>query len=116
MTLGFVLPVGISFYTFQAMSYVFDVHRGDAQPARTPLDFALYVSSFPQLIAGPILRGGELLPQIARGGALSGARTRRGFWLIASGTAKKVILADFLLAPFVDMVFADPNVGWRPCT
>jgi alginate O-acetyltransferase complex protein AlgI len=109
-----MLPLGISFFSFQILSLTIDRYRLPEEPAPSFSRYLLYVSFFPQLIAGPILRGTELLPQIARGGRISPARTRRGFWLIASGIAKKVILADFLLAPFVDMVFADPSVGSPP--
>ena len=63
-TLSIILPVGISFYTFQTMGYTIDVYRGHATPERDPLNFALYVAFFPQLVAGPIERAGRLLPQI----------------------------------------------------
>jgi len=106
-----LLPLGISFYSFQIVSLAVDRHRGSGPPVAGLLQYALYVSFFPQLIAGPILRGGELLPQLSAGAQPSAERFRRGAWLIASGVGKKVVLADFLLAPFVDDVFGAPGVA-----
>jgi len=65
-TLGIVLPVGISFYTFQSLSYTIDVKRGDLQPTKDPVEFGAYLMFFPQLVAGPIERGTALLPQFQR--------------------------------------------------
>lgn len=106
-----LLPLGISFYTFQILSLAIDVHRGNA--SRPPfLRYATYICFFPQLVAGPIVRGNELLPQLERGRRVERERTRRGVWLFASGLLKKVVIADFLLAPLVDDVFAEPaNFG-----
>jgi len=109
-----VLPLGISFYSFQIIGLAIDTYRGHGPPVPNLGRYALFVSFFPQLIAGPILRGDELLPQIESGGTITPERTRRGIWLIASGLTKKVIFADFLLAPFVDEVFAVPGVGSAP--
>ncbi len=106
----FFLPLGISFYSFQILAFSIDTYRG--QNARLPgfADYALFISFFPQLIAGPILRGAQLLPQLARGGQMTSERTRRGFWLLGIGLAKKVILADYLLSGFVDLVFDSSGV------
>jgi len=109
-----LLPLGISFYSFQIVSLAIDTYRGEIEAPRRLSRYALFISFFPQLIAGPILRGAEFLPQLERGGEMNADRTRRGIWLIASGIAKKVILADFLLAPFVDEVFLAPGVGGAP--
>ncbi len=106
-----LLPLGISFYSFQIIALAVDTYRGAREPVRSLGRYALFVSFFPQLIAGPILRGDQLLPQLARGGELTPERNRRGLWLITSGLAKKVVLADFLIAGFVDTVFQEPGVG-----
>ena len=100
-----VLPVGISFYTFQTLSYTIDVYRGSIAPCKRLKDFALYVAFFPQLVAGPIERGTRLLPQIARPRRLSWDQTVEGGWLILWGFFKKLVIADNL-AGFVDSVYA----------
>jgi len=105
------LPLGISFFSFQILGLAIDTYRREIDVPESLGRYALFVSFFPQLIAGPILRGKQLLPQLARGATRSAERSQRGLWLIASGLAKKVILADFLLADFVDGVFAAPGVG-----
>ncbi len=107
-----LLPLGISFYTFQIISLAADTYS-DPDAAAVGGDirveslarYALYISFFPQLIAGPILRGAELLPQLRQGADPTAARTREGLWLFASGIAKKILLADFLLSGLVDPVF-----------
>jgi alginate O-acetyltransferase complex protein AlgI len=106
-----LLPLGISFYSFQIVSLSIDTYRDEGPPIPGLARYALYVSFFPQLIAGPILRGRDLLPQLAVGARPNADRTRRGLWLLASGVGKKVIFADFLLAPFADEVFGAPGVG-----
>ncbi|MBW2419057.1 MAG: MBOAT family protein [Deltaproteobacteria bacterium] len=108
------LPLGISFYSFQIIALSVDVYRGSVRELPSFGRYALFVSFFPQLIAGPILRGNDFLPQLERGGQRSGERNRRGLWLIASGLVKKVILADFLLAPFVNEVFDQPQLARAP--
>jgi alginate O-acetyltransferase complex protein AlgI len=109
-----LLPLGISFYSFNVLALAIDAARG--QLARLPSlsHYALFVTFFPHSIAGPILRGPEFLPQLEQGAAFSRERSRRGLWLLASGVAKKVVLGDFLLAPFVQDVFADPGVAGAP--
>lgn len=111
---GVLLPLGISFYTFQIVALNIDIYRGKIEPIESLREYALFVCFFPQLIAGPILRGSQLLPQIHEGGAPSPDRTRRGLWLITVGLAKKVLIADVLLAPFVDRVFAAPGFASAP--
>lgn len=94
-TLGFVLPVGISFYTFQTMSYSIDVYRGKVPASKRFVDVAAYVAFFPQLVAGPIERASQLLPQFqAVRPKLDLPRFRRGVWLIAWGLFKKMVVAD----------------------
>ena len=109
-----LLPLGISFYTFQIVALNVDVYRGTIDPIKSLREYALFVCFFPQLIAGPILRGSQLLPQIHSGGEPTAERTRRGLWLITAGLGKKVLLADVLLAPFVDRVFAAPGFATAP--
>ncbi len=106
--LHIVLPVGISFYTFQTMAYTIDTYRGILKPTRDPVAFALYVSFFPQLVAGPIERAKNLLPQLERDRVLTPTFVRTGVTLIVIGLFKKVGLADGV-APFVDEIFADPG-------
>jgi alginate O-acetyltransferase complex protein AlgI len=102
--LSIILPVGISFYTFQSMSYTIDVYRRVTEPAQRFWDFALYVAYFPQLVAGPISRKGDLLPQILRPAKLTAERVNIGLMLIMLGLVKKVLIAD-MLAPEVDRIF-----------
>ncbi len=106
--LELVLPVGISFYTFQTMGYTIDVFRRKVEPERDLLNFALYVSFFPQLVAGPIERAGQLMPQIRGRRRWDGAAIREGGWLIFWGLYKKVFIADNLAA-VVDGVYTSPT-------
>lgn len=103
-----VLPVGISFITFQALSYVIDTWRGRVEPTNL-LDFAVYLSFFPHLVAGPIVRAGEFLPQLKA--RLDPRRVDSGlaFWLIASGLFKKVVVSSYVSSTIVDPVFAFPD-------
>ncbi|HWH71576.1 MAG TPA: MBOAT family protein [Candidatus Sulfotelmatobacter sp.] len=99
-----VLPIGISFYTFQSMSYVVDVYRRRMPASRDLIQFLAYVSFFPQLVAGPIERGTHLLPQFNRPLPIRAADLEAGVWLIIWGLFKKVVLADNL-APLVELVY-----------
>ena len=104
--LNVTLPVGISFYTFQTMSYTLDVYRRNIPVSRSPLDFALFVSFFPQLVAGPIVRAADFLPQLK---TPTKVQVRPdSLLLILRGLIKKVIIADNL-APLVDLVFETPE-------
>ena len=107
VTIDVILPVGISFYTFQSMSYTIDVWRGQLAPTRDFVRFATYVSFFPQLVAGPIERASHLLPQFGRARVLSWAQAREGAMLFLWGFYKKVVIADNL-GPIADRVFAAP--------
>jgi alginate O-acetyltransferase complex protein AlgI len=111
--LDVALPVGISFYTFQTLSYSLDVYRGACPPTRRFLDFALFVSFFPQLVAGPIERASRLLPQILKPRKVSWEGVGSGCWLILFGLFKKVVVADNLGA-LVDPVYADPAAATGP--
>ena len=103
-TLKVILPVGISFYTFQTMSYTIDVYRGVTNPERNFLDFALYVCFFPQLVAGPIERSSHLLPQVINERKRKGEDFAYGMYLVMIGLFKKVVIADNM-APIVDTIF-----------
>lgn len=93
-TLQIALPAGISFYTFQSLSYIVDVYRGRTAPCRSLRDYAVFVSFFPQLVAGPIERSEQLLPQIDRPRALTASQVTEGAFLIAWGLFQKLVLAD----------------------
>jgi alginate O-acetyltransferase complex protein AlgI len=107
-TLELVLPVGISFYTFQTLSYTIDVYRGQLAPERSLLRFALFVAFFPQLVAGPIVRAADFLPQLQRRPSLDLAAVRSGLALIFAGLAKKLLLADVIGAELVDPAWEHP--------
>ncbi len=106
-TLEIVLPVGISFYTFQSMAYTIDVYRGRFEPRRNFLTFALYVSFFPQLVAGPIERAGHMLPQFERTRTVTLKAVKSGAYLILLGLVRKMAIADYV-APIADDIFANP--------
>jgi alginate O-acetyltransferase complex protein AlgI len=100
-----VLPVGISFYTFQTLSYTLDVYFRRARPGASKLDFALYVTFFPQLVAGPIVRATDFLPQCAAPRRATGRALGWGLFLMSLGLFEKVVLADSIFAPVADPVF-----------
>lgn len=108
-TLDLILPVGISFYTFQTLSYTIDVYRGRITTERSLLNFAVYVAFFPQLVAGPIERAGRLLPQISTPRKITWPDLYSGFYLICWGLFKKVVLADNV-ATVADRVFAETSI------
>jgi D-alanyl-lipoteichoic acid acyltransferase DltB (MBOAT superfamily) len=111
--LTIALPIGISFFTFQAITYVVDVKRGLVAPART-IDAAIYLSFFPHLVAGPIVRAREFLPQLASPRDPDHVAVSSGLSLIALGLIKKVMIADFLARAVVDPVFAVPQAYSGP--
>lgn len=102
------LPVGISFFTFQSLSYTIDVYRRQIEPLSRPLDYFFYVSFFPQLVAGPIVRARDFIPQIRRPLALSRTMTGEAVALIAAGLVKKAVISDYISTNFVDRVFDNP--------
>jgi alginate O-acetyltransferase complex protein AlgI len=106
--LGVALPVGISFYTFMAISYVVDTYRREIEPDSFPR-FAVYLSFFPHLVAGPIVRASELLPQLRRARDPDQVDVGRAYWLIVSGLFLKVVIANHLSSHIVDDVFAAPQ-------
>jgi alginate O-acetyltransferase complex protein AlgI len=105
-----ILPVGISFYTFQSIRYIVDVYRGEIEPARNPVDFAVFVAFFPHMVAGPIMHSRDLLPQFQRKRHTTPLQARAGLWLILFGLFKKMVISDNL-APIVDRAFADATVS-----
>ena len=107
------LPIAISFFTFMAISYVVDVYRRDLEPAK-PLDFAVYISFFPHLLAGPIVRGAELLPQIRRRRDPEAIDYSRAFWLILGGLFKKVVISSYVSTAIVQPVFTSPSQHSAP--
>jgi alginate O-acetyltransferase complex protein AlgI len=104
-----VLPVGISFYTFQSLSYTFDIYRGKMRPWKAFSDFALFVTFFPQLVAGPIVRASDFLPQLESPRQASARQLGWGFYLLTFGLFQKIILADSLMAPVADKVYSQPD-------
>jgi alginate O-acetyltransferase complex protein AlgI len=110
--LEIVLPVGISFYTFQSMSYIVDVYRGDIEPNPSLVEFALFVAFFPHMVAGPIMKARDLLPQMGRPRVIGWRDVSEGFHLAMVGLFKKVVIADNL-APIADLVFSR-QLGFLP--
>jgi D-alanyl-lipoteichoic acid acyltransferase DltB (MBOAT superfamily) len=108
LTLNILLPVGISFYTFQTMAYTIDVYRGNDNPCKNFWDFALYVAFFPSLVAGPIERSTNLIPQIQKRRSITRAMIFSACQLILMGYFKKVFIADGV-APIVNECFATPD-------
>lgn len=104
------LPVGISFYTFQTMSYSIDIYRKKLTPVINVLDFAFFVSFFPQLVAGPIVRATDFIPQIREKIRVSHDDIGKGFLLICTGLFKKAVISDYISINFVDRVFEDPSL------
>jgi alginate O-acetyltransferase complex protein AlgI len=107
-TLAIVLPVGISFYTFQTLSYALDIYGGKLRASRSLLDFALFVTFFPQLVAGPIVRAADFLPQLGLRRAFRDVDVRGALLLFGIGFFKKACVSD-MLAPYVDRYFAAPE-------
>ena len=104
------LPVGISFYTFQCISYTVDVYRRQIQAVKNPLDFGFYISFFPQLVAGPIVRASDFIPQLYQPYNVDRKTFGLGLFWVLNGLLKKVFLADYLAVNFIDRVFAQPTL------
>ncbi len=105
LAVDIILPVGISFYTFQTLSYTLDVYKGNAKPWQSFLDFALFVTFFPQLVAGPIVRAVDFLPQCITPKRATQTEMSWGLVLLLVGLLQKVVVADALMAPISDRVF-----------
>ena len=101
------LPIGISFYTFQSLSYIIDVYRKNVEPADNFLDFAFYLTFFPQLVAGPIVKANLFLPQLKKTPEVSQKNAYEGLWMIVIGLFKKAVIADYIVQ-YNDLVFAAP--------
>ena len=112
--LEIILPVGISFFTFQGISYVSDVYRREIEAADSPLDVFLYISFFPQLVAGPIVRAADFLPQLKSEPRLDRSLVSIGILLILIGLFKKMVIANYLATELVDEVFFDPTIYAGP--
>lgn len=103
------LPIGISFFCFMSLSYVIDVYRRTIPACTSYLNYLTYISFFPHLVAGPIIRGRDLLPHLERETRLTSATGSEGLFLVASGLFKKVVIGDYLAVNFVDRVYGDPS-------
>lgn len=109
--LEIILPVGISFYTFQSISYIVDVYKGRVAPTKTWLEYVFFLSFFPALVAGPIVRADYFLPQIRQSNHATRNEVYFGFWLIILGIIKKAVIADYI-AQYNDLIFTiDPATG-----
>lgn len=108
--LNIFLPVGISFFTFQSLSYTIDVYRGTLKPLDRLLDYTFYVSFFPQLVAGPIVRAKDFIPQIRQPLFVSKEMFGQGIFFIMSGLFKKAIISDYISVNFVERIFDNPGL------
>lgn len=106
--LNIALPVGISFYTFENLSYTIDVYRGNFAPAKRFTDYLIFLSFFPKLVMGPIVRAHDFVPQINRPYVIDNRDFAKGFYLIISGLIKKLVISDFITLNFVNYIFDDP--------
>lgn len=104
------LPVGISFYTFQTMSYTIDIYKRKLAPVKSIIDFGFYVSFFPQLVAGPIVRASEFVPQIYQKYSLTRYEFGMSLFLIMKGLVKKVMIGDYIAVNFIDRIFTNPDM------
>jgi D-alanyl-lipoteichoic acid acyltransferase DltB (MBOAT superfamily) len=108
--LDIFLPVGISFFTFQSISYVVSIYRGQLQALNNPLDYAFYVSFFPQLVAGPIVDARDFVPQIHKPLIVTDEMFGRGVFLIVAGLFKKAVISDYISVNFVERIFDNPTL------
>lgn len=106
--LDIILPVGISFYTFQSISYIVDVYKGRVQPTSSWLEYAFFLSFFPALVAGPIVRADYFIPQIKENRSATRDEVYFGFWLIILGIIKKSLIADYI-SQYNDLIFSSPT-------
>jgi len=108
--LDIFLPVGISFFTFQSLSYTIDIYRRDIRPLDNLLDYAFYVSFFPQLVAGPIVRARDFVPQIRQPLIITNTMFAQGVYLIIIGLFKKAVISDYISINFVERIFDNPGL------
>ncbi len=106
--LDIILPAGISFFCFRSISYIVDIYRGKLQPCKSFLDYTFFLTFFPPLLAGPVVRAKDMLPQIRNNTPATSAMVSEGLFLIMAGLVKKVIVADYLSGNFVDRIFDNP--------
>ncbi|MDB5281654.1 MAG: hypothetical protein JWO06_729 [Bacteroidota bacterium] len=104
------LPVGVSFFTFQSLSYTIDIYRGELKPVNRILDYAFFVTFFPQLVAGPIVRAKDFIPQISLPTIVTRQMFGQGVFLIMVGLFKKVVISDYISINFVDRIFDNPTL------
>jgi len=104
------LPVGVSFFTFQSLSYTIDIYRNKLKPVNHILDYAFFVSFFPQLVAGPIIRAADFLPQLSKPTYVTKEMFGRGIYLICTGLFKKAIISNYISLNFVDRIFESPTL------
>lgn len=105
-----ILPAGISFFTFRSISYIVDIYRGEIHACRDFLAYAFYLTFFPPLLAGPVVRAKDMLPQVMANPTASKAMTSEGLFLIMCGLVKKVVIADYIGPNFVDRIFDNPGL------
>lgn len=108
-----IVPVGISFFVFEAISYATDLYRKQMEPAKSTLDFCFYISFFPKLVAGPIIRAKDFMPQMYQKLTLDNRALGAGVFLIIIGLIKKAVISDFISVNYVDRIFLDP-VAYSP--
>ena len=104
------LPVGISFFTFQSLSYTIDIYRGEIKPLRNLLDYAFFVSFFPQLVAGPIVKARDFVPQIRKPLVITRRMFAMGVYLIIIGLFKKAVISDYISVNYVERIFDQPEM------
>lgn len=108
--LDIILPAGISFFTFRSISYIVDIYRGQMEPADNFLEYTFFLTFFPPLLAGPVVRAKDMLPQIKQNPVATHAMVAEGIFLIIAGIVKKVIIADYISGNFVNRIFENPDL------
>ncbi len=108
--LDIFLPVGVSFFTFQSLSYTLDIYRGTLKPVKNIFDYAFFVSFFPQLVAGPIVRAHDFIPQLYKPTFVSKEMFGRALFLISCGLFKKAVISDYISVNFIDRIFDNPTL------
>lgn len=108
--LDIFLPVGVSFFTFQSLSYTLDIYRGTLKPVKSIFDYAFFVSFFPQLVAGPIVRAHDFIPQLYKPTFVSKEMFGRALFLISCGLFKKAVISDYISVNFIDRIFDNPTL------
>lgn len=108
--LDIILPAGISFFTFRSISYIVDIYRGEISPAKNFLEYTFFLTFFPPLLAGPVVRAKDMLPQIKQNPIATRAMVSEGLFLIMCGLVKKMVIADYISGNFVDRIFENPSL------